>query len=207
MVKTLPLTVSLPPFTDRGRRRAFTLVELLTVIAVIGILAAILIPVTSKVRASARRTGCASNLRQIGVGIQLYAEEHKNTLPYVYDPNASDENFFWYNTVSLAMGLDHDAWLRTDGVFTCGAADIPVPHYTMSWNVSAKSRASLANPSQTVIVADGPGSSGAGINQSPPFGGIDATRHGDGANYLFVDGHVEFLKTIPADGLIPELVD
>ena len=62
----------------------FTLIELLTVIAIIGILAAIIIPVVGKVRQSAHRSGCANNLRQVGVAIQLYVADHKNWLPGGY---------------------------------------------------------------------------------------------------------------------------
>lgn len=68
----------------RGRR-AFTLTELLTVIAIIGVLAAILIPVVGKVRQTSRQSGCASNLRQIGVAILAYTAEHKNWLPGGYE--------------------------------------------------------------------------------------------------------------------------
>lgn len=56
---------------------AFTLIELLTVIAIIGILAAIMIPVVGKVRESAHRATCASNLRQLGVLVMNYAAQNK----------------------------------------------------------------------------------------------------------------------------------
>jgi prepilin-type N-terminal cleavage/methylation domain-containing protein len=62
-------------------RQAFTLIELLTVIAIIGILAAILIPVVGRVRESAKLTITASNLRQIGTGIALYMTENGDELP------------------------------------------------------------------------------------------------------------------------------
>lgn len=59
-----------------SRRRAFTLVELLVVIAIIALLAAILFPVFSAVRAAARRAACISNLRQVGVAVALYRQDH-----------------------------------------------------------------------------------------------------------------------------------
>jgi prepilin-type N-terminal cleavage/methylation domain-containing protein/prepilin-type processing-associated H-X9-DG protein len=66
---------------QRSGAQAFTLIELLTVIAIIGILAGIMIPVVGRVRTSANSISCASNLRQIGTAIQLYADENKNRLP------------------------------------------------------------------------------------------------------------------------------
>lgn len=59
---------------------AFTLIELLTVIAIIGILAGILIPVLGSVRAEARRAACSSNLRQLGQAVLTF-EAEKNRLP------------------------------------------------------------------------------------------------------------------------------
>jgi prepilin-type N-terminal cleavage/methylation domain-containing protein len=63
------------------KRRAFTLVELLVVMGIIAVLIAILLPVLSSARRSAARTTCASQLRQIAVACQMYANEHKGYIP------------------------------------------------------------------------------------------------------------------------------
>ncbi len=65
----------------RRRRRAFTLVELLIVIGIIATLIAILLPVLSRVRVAANRAACASNMRQIGIALVMYANENKGAIP------------------------------------------------------------------------------------------------------------------------------
>lgn len=99
--------------------RAFTLIELLTVIAIIGILAAILIPTVAAVRDSARAAGCISNLRQIGMAFNLYVNDNDDRMP-------PRRGAGWSVMIGLAEDLEPYA--------EEGATNIPPPGATSTGN-------------------------------------------------------------------------
>lgn len=74
---------------------AFTLIELLVVIAIIAILAAMLLPVLSRSQETARRGVCKNNLRQMGMGIMMYASDNHDVYPSPYPPGSATADLVW----------------------------------------------------------------------------------------------------------------
>jgi len=70
---------------SRDKLSAFTLIELLIVIAIIGILVSLLVPAISRTKEAGRSTVCLNNLHQIGIGLELYVQDNENHLPVMYD--------------------------------------------------------------------------------------------------------------------------
>lgn len=81
------------------KRHGFTLIELLVVIAIIAILAAILFPVFAKAREKARQITCASNERQIGLGILQYQQDYDESFPMSHYNDANGGEVRWYDMV------------------------------------------------------------------------------------------------------------
>ncbi|MFO8080819.1 MAG: DUF1559 domain-containing protein [Armatimonadota bacterium] len=84
------------------RRKGFTLIELLVVIAIIAILAAILFPVFARAREKARQTSCLSNMKQLGLGMMMYAQD--------YDERMSRTSHYYYGDIVASGDSYARAW-------------------------------------------------------------------------------------------------
>lgn len=83
------------------QRKAFTLIELLVVIAIIAILAAILFPVFAQAKAAAKKTSAISNMKQVALGINMYAGDTDDRAPYYYGTvtaNPDDDGNKYHHT-------------------------------------------------------------------------------------------------------------
>ena len=108
------------------KARAFTLIEILVVVAIIGLLAAILFPVFGRARDNARRSSCQSNLKQLGLGFSQYAQDYDEHLPFAFSdtPDTSWDQclqpYLGIKTIGstaspLILRCPNDSYDRTNG--------------------------------------------------------------------------------------------
>lgn len=152
----------------------------------IPILAAILFPVFAKAREKARQITCLTNLKQIGIAAQMYAQDNDQTLP----PAGQ-----WSDTLQPFLG--HRTEERP--LFHCPAVPESAAYgYAYNSRVAGKSVLHIASPDSTLLVYDSttwtknasdPGTS------LPPDG-----RHNNGNNVSFADGHARWLRADVAPG-------
>lgn len=188
-----------------------TLIELLVVVAVVGILTALIIPVTGRLQSGVKSTKCISNLRAIGVAMNAYASENDNLFPHAYG-SAEGDQLTWMWKTAPYMGMPEDVMgpdpkPRAIGVFVCPEYDMKpdrVASYGLSRYIDSATspsgnrhwnyRRAAVSPAKTILVAE------IEVNNEFAYAERIVRRHPNvSANYLFVDGHVENLdEIIPA---------
>jgi prepilin-type N-terminal cleavage/methylation domain-containing protein/prepilin-type processing-associated H-X9-DG protein len=149
-------------------RRGFTLIELLVVIAIIAILAAILFPVFARAREKARQTSCLSNMKQLGLGIQMYAQDFDEKLPIhcppwpEYLPGVNGHPCWAGQIYPYIKNLQVFACPTEGGTHTMGGQAGPggilylvMPRsYGYNFALDAQSLGKVAFPAECIVIAD-----------------------------------------------------
>lgn len=216
---TPPIT-ELPPSLDTSfyanRKRGFTLIELLAVIAIIGILGAILIPVVGAIKKKGEVATCASNLRQLGSAFLLYANDHNGALPTEHSTEEEKEaGNEWYYPNALAEYVPPGEWAvaaqgnARGGIWQCPS----VEEEMLSWGGGYSTvrnhvilpmgapvyLSQITRPSEIVYIGDGwyKSRKQTWISMQCPkcrtWGSTTEAHpiHDGKANMCFLDGHVE----------------
>ncbi|MFH1498585.1 MAG: prepilin-type N-terminal cleavage/methylation domain-containing protein [Verrucomicrobiota bacterium] len=192
------------PLVDHA---AFTLVELLTVIAIIGILAGILIPVVNSVRKNARVAQVTSNLRELTKATMLYAADNKNIYPKINDNTkppgwsalSSTAGQTWAEVIWAYQypnrAFSWDTYYNNDTFFHTPFLDTSVASprsFAMNQSLDQENRryGMLPSPARTVIFGDGSGKSSAMSANT-----ILAPRTNGKIAFAWLDGHVTLLTS------------
>ena len=194
-------------------KKHFTLIELLGVIAIIAILAAMRLPAWSAARARARTSNCLGNLKQLGTAFTMYTQDNKETTVWAVLPGFGTYGRWFHALDPYCPMIDKGRTTGTSGVFIQGMGcpeDTMFnntfktlnnaenggnnPSYGLSKAVGGQSLAALADPSTLVAFADclhideDPNKKNADGSYLNWAGAYTAPRHAGGANIVHVDG-------------------
>jgi len=164
--------------TNRPRRPAFTLIEVLVVTAVIAVIAALLLPALSKARERGLAMVCLNNTKELTLGVQLYADDHEGALPYNMGMNGSTfrSNLNWVNNV-MTWDLSSDntnlATIRQAalGAYVNGSTAIyrcPSDHVLSAIQAAAGWEARIRSYSMNALVGNAGVASTNGANVNDP---------------------------------------
>ena len=177
---------------SRFRVGAFTLIELLVVIAIIAILAALLLPAVAKSKEQGRSAACLSNLRQVGLALQMFTQDNDNKLPVMYDALLSTNNALTTNFATMDLVLSNH--LGNVRVLLCpsdGKQLFAQTGSSYAWNTLVNGQ----DADHLVVFS---------IDFDPhniPLAFDKEAFHatvgsGRGVNYLYADGHIKNLLAI-----------
>jgi len=203
------------------KRGGFTLIELLVVIAIIAILAAILFPVFAKAREKARMASCQSNLKQIGLAMQMYAQDYDETIDHSLRPLAPvNTSVRWSDSlmpyiknaqVLICPSQRSDTVISYGRNLYLGCGGIVPGQDCRRWGF-ATSLSDVKCPAETIYAADNQ-ASGTAYYRGPNVDWLendpnyyasapDTGRHNGGRNFLFLDGHVKWAQESKLKGMV-----